>query len=77
MGTKTKTQDPLKKYVQGCPNCGSKELNYDTFDIDGNEIWYPFECLKCGFRGIEYCRIEFVEFGVKENPHPKRIKRRG
>lgn len=44
------TEQQIKEYLVSpntCPFCGSKELNGDSFDVSGNSVIQPMECLRC------------------------------
>ena len=45
-----------------CPICGSSDLEYGAMKRGtvGNEIYYPFTCLDCGFEGREWYILTFV-----------------
>ena len=50
-----------------CPCCTSTNLAYDSANIDGENISYPWECQDCGSNGTEWYALEFSGHNVKEN----------
>ena len=50
-----------------CPCCGNTNLSYDSANIDGENISYPWECQDCGSNGSEWYSLEFSGHNVKEN----------
>ena len=51
-----------------CPKCGSDNLDYETVVDDGyidNGVYYPTECLDCGYQGKECHNLHFTEY-IKE-----------
>ena len=42
-----------------CPQCGSFNINYETCVNDGEELYYPFICDDCGFKGKEHYNLTF------------------
>ena len=46
-----------------CPVCGSDKLDYGVIELDGESIWYPWECKNkdCGATGRECYNLEFIE----------------
>ncbi len=48
-----------------CPKCGSHNLDYETIvDSTPSEqaVYYPVECLDCGYKGKEYYNLHFTEY---------------
>jgi len=42
-----------------CPKCGSSDLDYGSFEVDGSSISYPWTCEQCGSEGNEFGEIAF------------------
>mgnify|MGYP001184466069 FL=1 len=40
-----------------CVSCLSENINYDTFQYEGDYGYYPYECQECGNEGREYYNI--------------------
>lgn len=51
----------IKKHEQGkCPVCGSKDLNYEVFEYEGDGGYYPVECEKCHTRFEENYNLVYL-----------------
>jgi transcription elongation factor Elf1 len=62
-----KTQKINKEFQAGeCPVCGSRDLNYECSDTDGDNMWYPWSCGKCGSTGVEYYELKFIEHQIRQ-----------
>lgn len=47
-------------YAMGtCPECGGEILNYETLEVCGECIYYPFTCEECGAKGKEWYTIDY------------------
>lgn len=44
-----------------CPKCKSENLEYGNSEIDGDCIFYEFECRDCGCCATECYDLVFVE----------------
>ena len=44
-----------------CPNCNSINLMYETVVIDGDSLYYPFDCDDCGKTGKEWYTSTYIE----------------
>lgn len=42
-----------------CPFCDNTGLDYDSAQIDGDILYYPWTCKQCGLQGEEYYRLTF------------------
>ena len=42
-----------------CPRCGSNDIDYGAFELEG--IFYPATCEDCGLKFQECYNLEFVE----------------
>lgn len=52
--------EQTKQYSGICPECGSKDLDYDGYkDVSDDTITYPFICTSCKTEGIEFHTIEY------------------
>ena len=50
----------IKKLVNQpgiCPNCQSRQMDYDTVCNEGDLCYYPYKCLDCGMEGEEWYRL--------------------
>lgn len=48
----------LEKECQGnCPNCNSTNLEYKSFNNEGEYGYYPFYCEDCNSDGKEYYNL--------------------
>jgi len=63
-GVKEKEYQNNFDNVGMCPHCNSIELDYSSIDIDGESVYYPFVCAKCGCEGREYYNLEFDQITV-------------
>lgn len=43
-----------------CLICGSSILNYDSFELEGESVMYPWTCEDCGSKGKEVYELSFV-----------------
>lgn len=49
------------KQEQGrCPICGSDMLDYDSIEVEGESVMYPWSCENCGAEGKEVYELNFV-----------------
>lgn len=50
-----------RKYLnQGiCPVCGEMIDNYDSFEFEGEQGYFPWHCDKCDTEGQEWYNLEF------------------
>jgi len=46
-----------------CPKCGCEDLKYDSIELEGTQVYYPFQCAneKCKFSGQEWYSLNFIE----------------
>ena len=42
-----------------CPKCNSEDLEYESSDVNGEGISYPYTCNGCGFEGMEWYDVIF------------------
>lgn len=50
------------RHEQGkCPCCGGYSLEYDPIVVEGQQLYYPYFCPGCDFRGREWYALEFIE----------------
>ena len=57
----------IKKLVNQpgiCPNCQSRQMDYDIVCNEGDLCYYPYKCLDCGMEGEEWYRLSFVGHNV-------------
>jgi hypothetical protein len=40
-----------------CVSCSSENINYDTFQYEGDYGYYPYDCQECGNEGREYFNL--------------------
>ena len=49
-----------QKDCQGdCANCGSNNIEYGEMILDGECVWYEYECKDCGDSGDEHYVLEY------------------
>ena len=47
-------------YGQGqCVKCGSTNLEYGGMDVDGEIVWYDYECIDCEDDGREIYELKY------------------
>ena len=51
-----------------CFACGSDELNYDALEVDGEFVYYPWTCKKCGAQGEENYKLSFTDHSINYDP---------
>lgn len=44
-----------------CPNCQKNNLEYGDSVVEGDQIYYEWECMTCGATGKEWYSLEFIE----------------
>lgn len=49
-----------------CPKCGSENLKYGTWDLEGESGYYQFTCDDCGTNGKEWYYLEYEESTIDE-----------
>lgn len=49
-----------------CPVCNGQDLDYGTLQLDGNQAYYPWECMDCGSKGQEWYNMQFSGQNIKE-----------
>lgn len=56
-----------------CPFCGHDNLEYGTIELDGHQLFYPWECINCLAQGEEWYSLTFIEHcnTVKGRKHGK------
>jgi len=58
-----KTNDLMRVVEQDCQGrcakCGGDELEYGGRKVDGQELWYEYECEDCGDTGNEYYTLKY------------------
>jgi C4-type Zn-finger protein len=60
--------DKVKYIQQGhCPSCGVADLDYDTINVEGESLCYPFTCNTCNFQGEEWYNLEFSSYVTYPN----------
>ncbi len=42
-----------------CAKCGSENIEYGSMKVDGEELWYKYECEGCGDSGNEYYTLQY------------------
>ena len=42
-----------------CVNCLSDNINYDSFQYEGDYGYYPYKCDDCGNEGEEYFNLVY------------------
>ena len=42
-----------------CAKCGSENIEYGSMKVDGEELWYKYECEDCGDCGNEYYTLKY------------------
>ena len=42
-----------------CVACMSENIEYDSFQYEGDYGYYPYECQKCGKDGKEYYNLVY------------------
>ena len=47
-----------------CPVCQSTDLEFDSYEVEGESIEYPFTCSNCGIAAKEYGNIVFNGYWV-------------
>jgi len=63
-------QIAVPKSVLGkCPSCGAESLQYDDMELDSECLYYPCSC-KCGWSGLEWHSITFIEYTSDDNSNP-------
>lgn len=56
----------FKSNEQGrCPKCNSDSLQYESLNIDGDFIYYPWRCEQCGTSGEEWYQLHFTGHNVE------------
>lgn len=52
------------KYVSNivghCPKCNQTDLDYAQVEFEGNQLYFPYVCRTCGFRGYEWYLMDFA-----------------
>jgi len=48
-----------------CANCGSDNINYHTSKLEGECIFYPYDCEDCGLNGEEWYSLEYIETKIR------------
>lgn len=49
-----------------CPKCGNPDIIYGSYDVDGDNVCYEYECEKCNDTGLEWYKLNFVEIKSHE-----------
>jgi predicted nucleic-acid-binding Zn-ribbon protein len=55
----------VKMDERNCPKCGSDNIDYGSIvDVTPSilAVYYPVECLDCGYTGKEYYNLHFTEY---------------
>ena len=53
---------PQETHEEKCPHCGSKNFDWDTFEMeDGNSGYFNITCIDCGFEGKSWHKLVFEE----------------
>lgn len=47
----------IKKGGSKCPVCGSTNVEGDSFEADGGEVWQEVGCAQCGAQWMDYYRL--------------------
>ena len=42
-----------------CPKCGSHNLHWGTYEVDGDYLNYDYTCVACGLEGKEFYNLSF------------------
>lgn len=53
-----------KQFVKGnpdtCPICGSLLIEHDEIEMAGDQVYYPWHCVRCGATGQETYELKFI-----------------
>lgn len=56
-----KTKEESNGHKEGvCPICGSKNLEYNTKNVESNSFWYDIECEDCKTTFSECYELKFI-----------------
>lgn len=64
-----------------CPKCNGTNLNYGSIEMEGNMMYYPWECEDCSQSGEEWYDLIFAghnlcdEYGTTTVIEPHMIER--
>ena len=60
MNTKTKTK--LRQYAENgvCPACGSKDIDWQGSEVDGDQLYYMATCEDCEYSWREWHNLIFA-----------------
>lgn len=47
-----------------CPNCKEHSLNYGAIELEGEAVYFPYECKDCGLQGEEWYSLEFLGHNI-------------
>lgn len=50
-----------------CPVCGSDDLDYHSYEVEGTQLSYQWECNDCHSQGTEWYSLNFIEHEVTFN----------
>ena len=54
-----------KVEVGTCPCCGAIELSYDSMEVEGEMVYYPWSCDNCDATGSEWYNLEFTGHNIE------------
>ena len=60
-GVRRMTKKPKFQEAGKCPNCGSENLDYGDYELEGETISYEFTCDDCGTYSKEYFNLTYCE----------------
>lgn len=59
METNYELKEGQKDCMGSCSKCGSNNIEYDGMEVDGEFVWYKYECTDCGDCGQEHYVLEY------------------
>ena len=50
----------IKTLEGACPQCCSRDLNYDAIELQDSQVRYPFVCNVCHYEGSEWYSLDYI-----------------
>lgn len=51
----------MNKNQGKCGKCNSFNLNYGKIEIEGSQVYYPYNCIDCKAEGKEWYLLKYIE----------------
>ena len=44
-----------------CAKCGSENIDYGASELEGEDMYYPYDCKDCNSSGKEWYHLDYIE----------------